>query len=243
MRVLMSYTAALCLGLGPAGLLLAQQLTLFEPLQQTDSAPDGSRMGPAPAIAAMPGTAGLALRSSARFGRVHQVVLSDASGNDLALQWQAGERVAVPQHPGYVVTGVNGMEVTLQHPAGQPCQDNDVSGVRCLSGDTAVLSLATLSPLPKAPSPMGPEPQRTEDGDIIRTDANGNTVFINPFSAAAMEAEELTPEQQQDRAARAQARQQRLQQFQIERIPDDQIPPGMRRVRTPFGDRLVPIRE
>lgn len=242
MRTLPYYLLILHLGLNLGGPAQAQQLNLFEPLQ-VEAVPEGPRIGPVAALQLGASTEGLTLRGAARFGEVYELVLTDPAGADLPLRWRQGERVAVPQRPGYVVLAVSGAEVTLQLPAGQPCTPNEASGVRCLAADTAVLSLATLSPLQPNIQSQGQDPIRTEEGDIIRTDANGNTVFINPFSAAAMEAEELTPEQQQDRAARAQVRQQRLQQFQIERIPDDQIPPGMHRVRTPFGDRLVPVRE
>jgi hypothetical protein len=70
-----------------------------------------------------------------------------------------------------------------------------------------------------------------------------NAEFINPFVNIAADAAPMQDAEMAARADRARARAERLEQFQVERIADDQIPPGMRRVRTPFGDRLVPVRE
>jgi hypothetical protein len=64
--------------------------------------------------------------------------------------------------------------------------------------------------------------------------------FVNPFSGETQIIDLGPPEQRQQREARQQARQQRLDRLQLQRIPADQVPPGMRVVTTPFGDRLVP---
>ncbi len=240
---------ALCVLLLQGQFALAQELTLFEATQgqQGPEAPQQQSMQP---LGPAANAGGFTLRSSSRFGDEYHSVLLDAAGNAIDVRWRSGQTVALPQHPGYAVVGVSGSELTLQQPDGVPCIPAEAAGVRCLDTGTALLSLATLSPLPgavasdaDAAAVMGPQPVTTAEGDIVSTDANGNAVFINPFSGAVMPPEELTPEQAQARAERAQARAQRLQQFQPERIPEDQVPPGMRLVRTPFGDRLVPIRE
>jgi hypothetical protein len=72
----------------------------------------------------------------------------------------------------------------------------------------------------------------------------GQGFFVNPFSGQAELVDQQSPEQQATRDARQRARGERLNRLvEASRIPDDQIPPGMRRVTTPFGDRLVPERE
>jgi hypothetical protein len=53
--------------------------------------------------------------------------------------------------------------------------------------------------------------------------------------------QQLSPEEQAARAQRQQQRTDRLRAFQGRRIDDADIPPGMQRARTPFGDTLVPI--
>ena len=74
--------------------------------------------------------------------------------------------------------------------------------------------------------------------------ANGQQVFRNPFSGELEVAEQqLSPEELAARAERQAARRGRLSNFQLERISEADVPPGMRLVRTPFGDRIVPVRE
>jgi hypothetical protein len=72
----------------------------------------------------------------------------------------------------------------------------------------------------------------------------GQGFFVNPFSGQAELVDQQSPDQQSAREARQRARGERLNRLvEASRIPDDQVPAGMRRVTTPFGDRLVPERE
>jgi hypothetical protein len=73
--------------------------------------------------------------------------------------------------------------------------------------------------------------------------ANGQQVFINPFSGQPEVMQQLSPEEQMQRDQRQQLRAARLRAFGQSQIEDEAIPPGMQRVRTPFGDRLMPVRE
>jgi hypothetical protein len=235
------------LGLLAATPAAAQTLNLFEPTQAAAQR-DAPFAGPAlPALGPV-AAGGFTLRSTSRFGDEYHTVLADSAGNAIDLRWRSGERVVLPQQAGYAVINVSGSAVTLQQPANVPCQPDEARGVRCLDAQTALLTLATLNPVQRSMAPgssgaMGPQPTPTVNADMPGSDADGNPVFVNPFSGVMMQQEDLTPEQVQARAERAQNRAQRLQQFQAERIPDDQIPPGMRLVRTPFGDRLVPVRQ
>jgi hypothetical protein len=54
------------------------------------------------------------------------------------------------------------------------------------------------------------------------------------------EAPILTEEQKAEREERRQRRAEQFRNFEIVRIADDEIPEGMQRIRTPFGDRLEP---
>ena len=73
----------------------------------------------------------------------------------------------------------------------------------------------------------------------------GQGFFVNPFNGQAeVVDQQFSPAQQDARQSRQRARSERLNRLvEQARIPDDQIPPGMQRVTTPFGDRLMPIRE
>jgi hypothetical protein len=236
--------ALACLASPP--LVVAQALSLFDTSQGQEAQVQGPR--PSFVVSAQGAAPQFALRSTSRFGDEYLAVLVDGAGNPIDVRWRSGQQVALPQQPGYAVVNVSASALTLQQPADQPCQPDDARGIRCLDAQTALLSLATLSPVQPAVVPgreglMGPQPAiSTNDADVV-LDSAGNAVFVNPFSGAVMAPDVPTPEQLQARAQRAQTRAQRLQQFPVERIADDQVPPGMRLVRTPFGDRLVPIRE
>ena len=53
----------------------------------------------------------------------------------------------------------------------------------------------------------------------------------------------LTPEEIASREQRRAERAEQFRNFEIVRIADDDIPDGMRRIRTPFGDSLEPIED
>lgn len=224
--------------------LVAQDLTLFENLRTEDMGP---RQGAA-LESQVVGTTGtqFSLRSNSRFGDEYRSVLVDGSGNTVDIRWVPGTTVAVPGQSGYTVINVNAQELTLQQPV--PCIAVEGTGVRCLDPNTAVLSLATLAPLKQNGNSLQADEAIVIGGDVMGPQQavvmgpDGEQEFINPFAAAVMEQQGIDVEQA-GRTERARARAERLQQFQVERIPDDQVPPGMRLVRTPFGDRLVPIRE
>ena len=105
----------------------------------------------------------------------------------------------------------------------------------------ALLSLVALAPLQH----NGSQPLPAQQPDAVTGPEQmlDDEEFINPFATMAAEAAPMPDADMAARVARARARAERLQQLPVDRIADDQIPPGMRRVRTPFGDRLVPVTE
>lgn len=222
----------------------AQTLTLFEGRGNEEVpdrvpapafGPDG--MGPTAA------TTAYTLRGIARFGDDYVATLERSDGNTVTLSWQGSAANPLPQDPGYEVLEITSQTLVLHQPT--PCVPQESRGVSCIDANTARLSLATLSPIQRQPPNekiiTGPLPMDDTDSSVV-SDESGNPVFVNPFAAAVMEAQEEDPEQG-GRAERARARAERLQQFQVERIPEGEVPPGMRLVRTPFGDRLVPVRQ
>jgi hypothetical protein len=77
-------------------------------------------------------------------------------------------------------------------------------------------------------------------GGAMPVPAGGGNAFVNPFSGQTQVAAPDSPELQQARDNRQRQRSERLGRFEAQRIAPDQVPPGMRVVSTPFGDRLVP---
>jgi len=227
------------LAAAPAG---AQTLSLFEAAQSQEQSSQ------APALIGGPGLLepgpGFSLRSVARFGDSYWGLVTDAVGNSMEVHWLPGEQTSLgelAQYSGYKVLELTARTLRLQFPQGLPCSASGQEGLVCVDDTTALLSLVSLAPLQsngsqtlqtEQPSAV-PGPEQTMD----------NAEFINPFVNIAADAAPMQDAEMAARADRARARAERLEQFQVERIADDQIPPGMRRVRTPFGDRLVPVRE
>ena len=86
---------------------------------------------------------------------------------------------------------------------------------------------------------LGEIDQTGEEGEPA-TIGNSGVLTRNPFSGELQEAPNLSAEEITAREERRQARAEQFRNFEIVRIADDEIPEGMQRIRTPFGDRLEP---
>jgi hypothetical protein len=115
----------------------------------------------------------------------------------------------------------------------------------------ATLKLATAAVLATNGTsvPLTPQTQDfsnpgfTDTSVQVSADANAQQVFINPFSGQAEVVNEVPPGERRGREERQRQRAERLSNFEPVRINDGDVPPGMEVVRTPFGDRLVPVSE
>ena len=232
----------------------AQELSLFEPVE---SAAAGEQPeGPQPFVA-QNGQPAFTVRGTLQVGDQYRVTLVDRSGQSRMVRWQSGAVVPLPGIDGFSVVRVDARTVALRHPASDPCIAAAPQGVTCEDGVTSLLRVATATaPLQQAPSaapapqPAGEQPaalppmnpfEAAIRAQAAQEEAGGQpAAFVNPFSGETQIIDLGPPEQRQQREARQQARQQRLDRLQLQRIPADQVPPGMRVVTTPFGDRLVP---
>ncbi len=236
--------------------LQAQELTLFEPVDTGGAAelPEG----PQP-LEPQNGQPAFTVRGTLQVGDQYRAVLVDRAGQSRTVTWQPGAVVPLPGYAGFGVTRIDARTVSLQHPASDPCVAAAAQGVTCQDGSTSLLRVATASaPLQQAPAAVGPTPPAQDlpavdlppmnpfeaaiRAQAAQQQAGGQPgTFVNPFNGETQIIELGSPEGQQQREARQQARQERLNRLQLQRIPADQVPPGMRVVTTPFGDRLVPV--
>lgn len=246
-------------------LVSAQTLTLFEPTE-TDAAQANQPALIQPVM--IPGGNGqpaFTLRSTSRIGDRYNVVLVNRDGAIAKVSWQSGQRVEVPGYSSFAITNVEGRSVSLAHPDGDACASAPDKGVDCAAGNLALLTLARSTPVVAtaqqpagiAPAPgvedpfaaaaaaaaaNGVQPQPA----VLNAGVNvgpGQQVIINPFSGQPEVVQAPSPEEQAARASRQQQRAARLQQFTPPTINDADVPAGMRKVSTPFGDRLIPIRQ
>lgn len=227
---------------------MAPSLNLFEPTEQPQSQEQQPRQVRRDQANQEPA---FTLRGTGRFGDQYVTSLQSRDGSRVNVKWREGQQANVEGYPAYTVLDVNPRSISLQLPAEEACFPNRAKGVDCASGaNIAILSLATATALPPPQQPVAVDPnaqaqtegaQPTADGTQVLAD--GTEVLLNPFTGEPQFVPQLTEEERQARDERARRRQEALRNFQPVRIPDDQIPPGMRRISTPFGDRLVPAEE
>lgn len=224
----------------------AQELRLFEELE-SDAAPDAMQ-SPEQVFMQGNGQPAYTLRSLSRFDNQYQAVLVNRAGEISKLAWQEGETPQVLNSGGFTVASVGSASLSLQHPPGDACVAAITAGVTCVTGDRSELRLTVAAPLPPTVAALPTQPANPfvegQMGPMPVDPAMGEQVFINPFSGEPEVMPQISEQERADRIARQQLRADRLRQFEQSAVIEDaDIPPGMQRVRTPFGDRLVPIRE
>jgi hypothetical protein len=233
--------------------VVAQELRLFEE-PEADPAEQVMPTGPEQVFNQGNGQPAYTLRSISRFGDQYQAVLINRSGEVTKVNWNAGETATIA-NSGFSVVAAGPATLSLQHPPGDACINSAPVGVSCSSGNQSELRLTVAVPLASngAPPPMGPQAPEGffgngpvpmgPNGFPVDAAQNGQQVFINPFSGEPEVMPQMSEEEALQRAQRQELRAERLRQFEQPRIEDADIPEGMQRMRTPFGDRLMPIRD
>jgi hypothetical protein len=252
MRKLITLISALAI----ADCISAQELTLFE---QIDAEPASEQPAqPMPGMGMQQtGQPAFTLRGTSRFGDEYTTTLINRNGEPVKVKWREGETAPVPGFDGFSIVGVSSRNVSLVHPAFDSCVPAEQNGVSCTDGNTALLGMATAVPLATNGTPpefgqVQNQPPFMVSGNAMPAgmvdptmahDAQAQQVFVNPFNGQTEVINPQSPEDMAARAERQQRRSERLNQFEAVRIDPADVPPGMRLVRTPFGDRLVPARE
>ena len=214
----------------------AQELELFEDVERTVSA-NNQRGNPAgagddaPAIS--PTEPEFTLVGASRIGDQRRVVLNHRSGETLAVPLEADGETSIPGYGQFHIISSEKGRVSIQYPDGSNCVEAADSGVSCEAGaNVAWLSLRP-APLPEQfLVALDQEEELMEQDPELEAEAKEAAEDLardpnNPF--ARLRAEALG--QDVPSAPR----------FRPRRIDPAQVPPGMRVVSTPFGDRLVEI--
>ncbi len=239
---------ALCSALLAAS-INAQPLTLFEPLEATTT-PQQQAAAQQSAIrrpGQQPNEPVFSLRSTSKFGDQYRTTLVNRDGTTVRIQYEPGRPAQVLGHPGFAVLDVSPRQVTLELPASEPCIENRDKGVSCVGPNLATLTLSNAAPIRPAQPQQARGPAVPVRGvafpegvsTAMEAAMAEGAVVMNPFTGEVQAVQQLTPEERAMRAQMQAERAGQLRDLQQQRIADDQIPPGMRRVRTPFGDRLV----
>lgn len=243
-----------------ASAVQAQELTLFEPLETQGDDKGGPLVnGP---VLNQNGQPAYTLRSSVRIGDTISLTLVDRQGKQTRVSWKEGQRAPLPGAAGYAVEDIQQRSVILSQPGNDPCLAAPKQGVSCLNSSRAQLKMALAAPVPvsvpgqgnaqngpnnAAAGPQNPfeaalqAQQRAQAQQGVPAPIPGQqAVFTNPFNGRTEAVGQQSAETQAAREARQRTRADRLNRTEQNRITDDQVPPGQRRITTPFGDRLVP---
>lgn len=206
----------------------AQNLTLFEPVES--SANGGAAEAAAREQRNLPNTPAFTLLGTSRIGSKRRVSLIDSSGEVVVVEISDDDSTPIPDNPGYRIVALNSGKVSISLPSGTPCFGASDKGVQCGSDGLAELSLTTAAPIVVASNQQGTE------GQSGQAEGAEEGQPENPFAAALRAAA-------QNEAAAQGGRPRRLNsdRFEARRIAPEDVPPGMRVVRTPFGDRLVEL--
>jgi hypothetical protein len=211
---------------------VSQDLTLFEEVEQPETTSNNSNQSRS-VRRALPnsGAPEFTLLGTSRIGDSYSAMLRHRDGEAVSVKLDPNSNTRIPGHSDYTVVQVESGSVSLRYPDNQPCQANEERGVRCSSADNiAILGLVTAEPLARQ------ERVRLDDGN---SEAAGNG------SAEAADSADDPSSRNPFEAIRAAARNGanpasgEPRRFEPRRIAPEDVPEGMRRVSTPFGDRLV----
>lgn len=192
------------------------------------------------------------LRGTARLGRHYSAVIETPKGEDIRVVWDGGAPVTIPGYDGFRVSKIDPREVVVLLPPEVDCVDVAEAGLRCNSkGNAATLSLAWRNATP--PKASAKEKGAAKVGGKKAGDAGkkGDKAKENPFLSALRRASEgkevdhqegMSDEEKKLDDELRKKRAERYKNFKPKVIRDDEVPPGMKVVRTPFGDRLVPLK-
>jgi len=158
------------------------------------------------------------LVGTTRIGGHFMVVIEDRGGEIISVSMPEGKVTGIPGYPGFYVVSAGSGNASIKYPAGLACAEFRSQGVTCEAADTSVLRLANAVPLPGLTSGSSDLFTNTQEG--------GESNAINPFEALLERA--ANPDSTTETSA-----------FEPVRINPEDVPPGMRVVSTPFGDRLV----
>ncbi len=215
---------------------LAQELELFEDVERTVSSANnqrGNRAGGADAPAVSSTEPEFTLVGASRIGDQHRVVLNHRSGETLTVPLEADGETSIPGHEQFRIVSSESGRVSIRYPDGSNCVEAANAGVRCDAG--ANIARLSLSPAPLPEQfivDLDQEEELAEQDPDLAAEAKEAAEDLardpnNPF--ARLRAEALGQDVPSE------------PRFRPRRIDPAQVPPGMRVVSTPFGDRLVEI--
>ena len=211
----------LLLGSGALYGQASSDFSLFEPVDFSDSAsPARGRRSSGVNAEARANEAEFALIGTFRIGGKNSVMLRHVSGAEFRVPVEH-PRTPIPGHEQYAIIGADRESISIQYPQSVACIEFLAQGISCdASRNVATLTLTTAKAImPNLAQTEMLQSESEQEGDQLAP--------TNPFEAL------------RNRAQNGEPPTERLDRFQPRRIDPADVPPGMRVVSTPFGDRLV----
>lgn len=177
------------------------------------------------------------LKGTTKFGKNYQVFLQTPEGKDIIQEWSNSTKKSseIEGFTDFSILEVNSREVVIRYPDASPCSNSRLDrGVMCAT-DQKTATLRIVRGAPTAAKPLAPLPSAMPTSAAVPPPPAG-AGGLAPANAAAP-----SPEAQRLQALFQQA----AQQAQPQNAPNapkagENPPAGMKVVKTPFGDRLVP---
>jgi hypothetical protein len=174
------------------------------------------------------------LIGTSRIGDRYSAILRNQDGSEVVVTTEMGRNTRIEGYGEYSVVDVGAGRVSVQFPSGSDCIEFRDQGVSCNgAANIASLELTRADPIPRPMITAGNGDTEVEDEGEVVVSEEGAEEPENPF--AALRARAL---QRNGDAPVAPASAPR-RSFTPRRIDPADVPPGMRVVSTPFGDRLV----
>jgi len=189
------------------------------------------------------------LIGTSRIGRQKSVILRNKDGSEVIVKTSVNTNTRINGYTQFSIVNINSGKVAIQYPESISCVEYQDKGVRC-NAAANIASLELINGVPLQPtnsraSRAGRDANRdaefanlivneagSDSGPIVSTDEEDPPP--NPFAALRARAQAGGNNGQAVTSDSLQR-----QGFTPRRIDPADVPPGMRIVPTPFGDRLV----
>jgi hypothetical protein len=210
---------------------------LFEGIEVTESRPNTPTNRPTRESRATTSEPIFTLVGTSRIGARRSAILRHQNGETIRVATGAGGTAAIDGYEEYSIYDVGAGKLSVRYPSNIPCIAHKDKGVNCTgTPNTAQLQLVNAEALARVEP--APNIALSADGTGLVDGAAGVSLEgnANPFEAlraaraAGGNPAEISPGGGRDG---------RNGRFTPRRISPEDVPPGMRVVSTPFGDRLV----
>ena len=200
-----------------------QTLSLFEEIENNNEASSRQRERQSGGAGSSNSSPEFTLIGTSRIGESYSVIVKHRGGEFIVVAKELGSEIAIPGYQNYRLVEVGPAFVSIMYPEDIACYEASELGVYCDDNleNLARLTLANAEPLASGYSSSG----FVVGSDLVE-DREQEQNPTNPFEALLEGSSNPEPNDSDN-------------SFTPRRINPEDVPPGMRIVSTPFGDRLV----